>query len=57
LLHLVGDLFEFEFFLEFTSQRLIVSELWFVSAPMLLTHRSLLVLLQFCIIFLLQYLK
>ena len=35
---------------EFSSQRLAVSEFYFLSAPMFLMHRSLLVLLLFCII-------
>jgi len=38
------------FFLKFSSQRLIVSEIRFLSTPMFLRHRSLLVLLQFRII-------
>jgi len=38
------------FFLKFSSQRLIISELRFLSIPMFFRHRSLLVLLQFCII-------
>jgi len=38
------------FFLRFSSQRLIISELWLLSIPTFLMHKSLLVLLQFYII-------
>ena len=42
-------------FLGFSSQRLAVSELYFLSTPMFLMHRSLFVLLLFCIILILNF--